>query len=179
MHKPMDILESCRQSMLSEEPCDLQARLQAAGDEIQRLRGTLAASCDEERSQLWEAGPSSGGCARALAAESDIQRLTIALTTANNNAEHFERGWYLRGDALEKLEAWARVGPTEEMLRAGQEALFEVCPEHTIEEREEMAREVWTAMAALVTRPAKPNAIYSNASNGQIADPAGSLGPNV
>ena len=35
---------------------------------------------------------------------------------------------------------------TEEMLRAGQEALFEVCPEYTIEEREELAREVYLAM---------------------------------
>jgi hypothetical protein len=38
------------------------------------------------------------------------------------------------------------VEPTEEMLRAGQEALFEVCPEYTIEEREGVAREVWAAM---------------------------------
>ena len=37
---------------------------------------------------------------------------------------------------------------TEEMLRAGQEALFEVCPEYTIEEREDVAREVWAAMEA-------------------------------
>jgi hypothetical protein len=36
--------------------------------------------------------------------------------------------------------------PTEEMLRAGQEALFEVCPDYTIEEREDLARKVWAAM---------------------------------
>ena len=40
------------------------------------------------------------------------------------------------------------IEPTAEMLRAGQEALFEVCPEYTIEEREDVAREVWTAMEA-------------------------------
>jgi hypothetical protein len=40
------------------------------------------------------------------------------------------------------------IEPTEEMLRAGQEALFEVCPEYTIEEREDVAREVWAAMDA-------------------------------
>ena len=40
------------------------------------------------------------------------------------------------------------IEPTEEMIRAGQEALFEVCPEYTIEEREDVAREVWAAMEA-------------------------------
>ena len=38
------------------------------------------------------------------------------------------------------------VEPTEEMLRAGQDALFEVCPEYTIDERESLARDVWLAM---------------------------------
>jgi hypothetical protein len=35
---------------------------------------------------------------------------------------------------------------TEDMLRAGQEALFEVCPEYTIEEREGLAGDVFVAM---------------------------------
>lgn len=35
----------------------------------------------------------------------DIERLTAALKKANDQAEHFEREWYLRGDAIEKLEA--------------------------------------------------------------------------
>lgn len=39
---------------------------------------------------------------------------------------------------------------TEEMLRAGQEALFEWCPEYTIIKREEIARDVWLAMIAVV-----------------------------
>lgn len=43
---------------------------------------------------------------------------------------------------------------TEDMLRAGQEALFEDCPEYTIEEREELAREVYLAM--LSAAPAAP-----------------------
>ena len=38
------------------------------------------------------------------------------------------------------------IEPTEKMLRAGQEALFEVCPEYTIDERESLARDVWLAM---------------------------------
>lgn len=38
-------------------------------------------------------------------------RLRVALQKANEQAEHFERGWYLRGDALEKLQQWANAYP--------------------------------------------------------------------
>lgn len=41
----------------------------------------------------------------------EIERLRAALATANNQAERFERGWYLRGDALEKLQQWADAYP--------------------------------------------------------------------
>ena len=37
--------------------------------------------------------------------------LRAALAEANANTENFERGWYLRGDALEKLEQWANAYP--------------------------------------------------------------------
>jgi chromosome segregation ATPase len=41
----------------------------------------------------------------ALAAkDAEIARLTDCLQKANKQAEHFEREWYLRGDALEKTE---------------------------------------------------------------------------
>ena len=46
--------------------------------ENEALRKTLAASCDEERQQLWEAGPG-GGCSRALSAESQRDELLKAL----------------------------------------------------------------------------------------------------
>jgi hypothetical protein len=36
---------------------------------------------------------------------SEIDRLTGALKRANSQAEHFEREWYLRGDALEAQAA--------------------------------------------------------------------------
>ena len=36
-------------------------------------------------------------------AADEIERLTAALAKANNQAEHFERAWYLRGDMLEDL----------------------------------------------------------------------------
>ena len=33
----------------------------------------------------------------------EIERLTACLKKANDQAEHFEREWYLRGDEIEKL----------------------------------------------------------------------------
>lgn len=50
----------------------------------------------------------------------EIVRLTAALKAANDRAERFERGWYLRGDVLEKLQSWADAYPVElfpEVLR--------------------------------------------------------------
>jgi hypothetical protein len=44
-------------------------------------------------------------------AADEIERLTAALKLANDQAERFERGWYLRGDALEKLQGWADAYP--------------------------------------------------------------------
>lgn len=41
----------------------------------------------------------------------EIRALRAALAQANVNAERFERGWYLRGDALEKLQQWAQAYP--------------------------------------------------------------------
>jgi hypothetical protein len=39
------------------------------------------------------------------AKDAEIARLTAALAKANEQAERFERGWYLRGDALEQARA--------------------------------------------------------------------------
>lgn len=36
-------------------------------------------------------------------AAAEIERLTAALKNANDHAEHFERLWYLRGDAIEAI----------------------------------------------------------------------------
>jgi hypothetical protein len=46
--------------------------------ENESLKRTLAASCDEERDQLWEASPG-GGCSRALSAEAVNRELLEAL----------------------------------------------------------------------------------------------------
>ena len=58
-----------------------------------------------------------------LDAADEIARLQAALRTANDQAERFERGWYLRGDVLEKLRSWAdayplKVFPEPNMARA-------------------------------------------------------------
>lgn len=37
--------------------------------------------------------------------EAEILRLRASLRAANEQAEHFERLWYLRGDKIEKLQA--------------------------------------------------------------------------
>lgn len=39
----------------------------------------------------------------AEAAADEVARLRAALKQANDQAERFERGWYLRGDAIEAL----------------------------------------------------------------------------
>jgi len=44
-----------------------------------------------------------GFTAWAQGLESEIARLTAALKKANEQAEHFERAWYLRGDLLNAL----------------------------------------------------------------------------
>jgi D-alanine-D-alanine ligase-like ATP-grasp enzyme len=38
-------------------------------------------------------------------AADEIERLQSALKTANDQTEHFEREWYLRGDDIEQLRA--------------------------------------------------------------------------
>lgn len=37
--------------------------------------------------------------------DDEAERLRAALTKANNQAEHFEREWYLRGDEIERLRS--------------------------------------------------------------------------
>lgn len=51
------------------------------------------------------------GARLAIEAADEIDRLRTELKGANDLAERFERGWYLRGDALEKLQAWADAYP--------------------------------------------------------------------
>lgn len=50
-------------------------------------------------------------CDGLLWALAEIERLHAVVKAANDQAERFERGWYLRGDALEKIEQWATAYP--------------------------------------------------------------------
>ena len=54
------------------------AELRRLHAENESLKRTLAESCDEERSQMWESG-GGGGCARALSAEFKCAELLEAL----------------------------------------------------------------------------------------------------
>jgi len=74
-----DILEDgCKPADIAEKAAAELRRLYA---ENEALRKTLAASCDEERQQMWEAGPG-GGCSRALSAEFQRDALLKALKEA-------------------------------------------------------------------------------------------------
>lgn len=45
-------------------------------------------------------------------AADEIERLRAALVKANEQAERFERGWYLRGDALEAIKKHCEPQPS-------------------------------------------------------------------
>jgi hypothetical protein len=45
-------------------------------------------------------------------AADEIERLRAALAKANEQAERFERGWYLRGDALEGVLPYMEAAET-------------------------------------------------------------------
>lgn len=51
-------------------------KLEASRLEREKLSQALASSCDDERSQLWEA-TTGGGCLRAIAAEAECERLRV------------------------------------------------------------------------------------------------------
>jgi hypothetical protein len=55
----------------------------------------------------------------------EVARLTAALKRANNQAEHFEREWYLRGDqieaALPAMREYARKNPKHHFSTDGAE----------------------------------------------------------
>lgn len=48
----------------------------------------------------------------------EIARLTNALKKANEQAEHFEREWYLRGDVLDELARYFTSGNSVPVERA-------------------------------------------------------------
>jgi len=80
------------------------AELRRLHGENESLKRTLAASCDEEQDQLWEAGPG-GGCSRARSAEAVNRELLKALKHAHTWLQGSEpgRAQYL-GEVIAKAE---------------------------------------------------------------------------
>ena len=86
--------------VLTNDPCS-KAHHDAAAAELRHLYGmverlsatcealkdALASSCDEERQQMWEAGPG-GGCSRALTAEFQRDALLAALERSRGQWIH-------------------------------------------------------------------------------------------
>jgi hypothetical protein len=83
------------------------AEIERLHAENESLKRTLAASCDEERSQLWEASPG-GGCSRALSAEAVNRELLKALkavcTHAPRSSQQIEADWNKARAAIAKAE---------------------------------------------------------------------------
>jgi hypothetical protein len=63
--------------------------------ENERLRATLAQSCEDERSQMWEA-TGGGGCSRAISAEVENERLRAALQELADDDGPHSVGYYQR-----------------------------------------------------------------------------------
>jgi len=68
-----------------------------APDAVERLRATMAGQIG--------GGMTCMDADDARAILDHIAALTASLKAANNNHEHFEREWYLRGDEIERLTA--------------------------------------------------------------------------
>lgn len=59
---------------------------------------------------------------RIAALEAEVERMTGCLQKANEQAEHFEREWYLRGDEVERLRKDAE---RYRLLRAGNDYQYD------------------------------------------------------
>ncbi len=83
------------------------AELRRLHAENESLKRALAASCDEERDQLWEASPG-GGCSRARSAEAVNRELLKALkavcTHAPRSSQQIEADWNKARAAIAKAE---------------------------------------------------------------------------
>lgn len=75
----------------------------------------------------------------------EVARLRAALTKANDQAEHFEREWYLRGDEIERLHKFLEIWVSDGSLQ-------------TFEHREKFRAEAKTLLG--------PNVVLSGARTG-------------
>jgi len=129
-----DLAWEAWQAALAEQPAPMSELIKKAGD----LRDYLFIAEHHEESET----------VAALIAE--VERLKACLRMANEQAERFERNWYLRGDALEAAEARLREIAGAEpvagvVLRDGQPTL--VSKRHLIVDGD----------VALIRRPEMPS----------------------
>jgi len=92
---------------------------------IAELEATLGASCDDERSQLFEAG-SGGGCDRALDAERERDQLRLQLAEAQAGPPNVVSDEYLTRiykAATNETEGKGRPISTESIFRAMRAAI--------------------------------------------------------
>lgn len=75
---------------------------------------------EHDGEELFEIGARGIGYVSAVGEEDFIrqcERANVAFltptTALNDQAERFERGWYLRGDALEHIKQWAEAYPVQ------------------------------------------------------------------
>lgn len=84
----IDAAELRRLSAVEAELAECKAAYELQSKALHALKATLAASCADEREQLWESTPG-GGCSRAL----DAERELIALKKAISEAEPVAIMW--------------------------------------------------------------------------------------
>jgi hypothetical protein len=81
------------------------------GSPLTEELGLVLAQMEDRTNQTW-AGKRKRWAALVRAQDAEIQRLHAALARANENHERFERGWYLRGDALESIRKHCEPQPS-------------------------------------------------------------------
>lgn len=94
-----------RLSAVEAELAECKAAYESQFKELHSLKSTLAASCDDEREQLWEA-TLGGGCSRALDAERELEALKKAISEAEPVA------WMSRASLVNCEIDRARYGET-------------------------------------------------------------------
>lgn len=98
--------------------CEVDYRIDPKDDATRDVARTLYREHNGE--ELFEIGARGTGYIQALGEAEFVrqcERINVSFlvptTALNIQAERFERGWYLRGDALERLKQWAEAYPVE------------------------------------------------------------------
>jgi len=96
--------------------CEVDYRVDQQDVTTRDVARTLYRECNGE--ELFEIGARGTGYVHAAGEEEFIrqcERMNVSFlvptTEPNDQAERFERGWYLRGEALDKIKQWAEAYP--------------------------------------------------------------------